>query len=470
MSNSVPVSNAYRPPRRSTRINQAVALTVQGLDSFRAPYNEQVSTLSLNCHGCRYISKYDVLPSSWVTLELKDEKKESKPVSVRGRVKWVKRAPDTGNGQFQTAVELDNPGNVWGIASPPADWLPFCGPRTIETDTSKPKPFAIPKPEPAAAVAKQEKQDKVFSPLDKRPATPLSVKVPSTGQLMGQFQQQMEAMLAEAAATAVQERAASALDEMRAEVREESKHIVAETIASQAGPWIENALKQLKHAGVENARTMHGQWTKKLEADVQQALGRIELRRRELEELSQNLAANTLERVQEVLEASRKDAVDRIVARLKEQIAPQLEHAKKVTAELTQRNEQLEKLQGESLEKFSSRIEKACAGFEKQFEAILRERLDSAREALERVGSESTAVMLKNLRASSERQDAQAQAHLQGELNRVAEATLAKFKTRVEETSKEFAGELGDYSRSHLEYVGGAISELAKGIGKPSKS
>jgi hypothetical protein len=469
VSNSVPVSNAYRPPRRSTRINQSVALKVQGLDSFRAPYSEQVSTLSVNCHGCRYLSKYDVLPSSWVILELSDEKKESQPVSMRGRVKSVKRAADSGNGLFQTAVELDSPGNVWNIASPPADWLPFCGPRAIETDTSKSKPFAVVKAEAPAAAAKEEKQGKAHSVAEKKSAAPLSTKEPRIGPLMGQFQQQMEAMLAEAATAAVQERAASVLDEIRASVREESKHILAETVSSQAGPWIENALKELKHAGVESVQTIHGRWTKKLEADVQQALERIELRRRELEELSQNLAANTLERVQEVLEASRKDGVDRIVARLKEQMAPQLEHAKKVTAELTQRSKQLEKIQGESMEKFSARIEEACAGFEKQFEFILRERLDNAREALEGAGKETTAAALNHLRASSDRQDAEAQARLQEELNRVTEATLTAFKTKVEETSRQFAGELGEYSRSHLEYVGGAISELAKGIGKPSK-
>jgi len=469
MSNSVPVSNAYRPPRRSTRINQSVALTVQGLDSFRAPYSEQVSTLTVNCHGCKYLSKYDVLPSSWVVLELNDEKKESQPVSVRGRVKSVKRAPESGNSLFQTTVELDNPGNVWGIATPPADWLPFCGPRTIEIDTSKSKPFAVPKPEAAAAVAREEKQVKAPSAPEKKSAAPLSTKEPRTGQLMGQFQEQMEAMLAEAATTAVQERATLLLDEIRAGVREESKHVLAETISSQAGPWIENALKQLKQAGVESVQALHGRWTKKLEADVQQALERIELRRRELEELSQNLAAHTLERVQEVLESSRKDGVDRIVARLKEQIAPQMEQAKKVTAEMTQRSKELEKIQEESIEKFSTRIEEACAGFERQFESILRERLDSAREALEGVGKETAALALNNLRTSSDQQNAKAQAHLQEELNRVTEATLTAFKAKVEETSRQFAGELGDYSRSHLEHVGGALSELAKRIGKPSK-
>ena len=74
MSTTLPASNSYRTPRRSTRINRTVPLTVVGLDCYQAPYREQVSTVSLNCHGCRYSSKHEVLASSWVILELNDEK------------------------------------------------------------------------------------------------------------------------------------------------------------------------------------------------------------------------------------------------------------------------------------------------------------------------------------------------------------------------------------------------------------
>jgi hypothetical protein len=37
------------------------------------------------------------------------------------------------------------------------------------------------------------------------------------------------------------------------------------------------------------------------------------------------------------------------------------------------------------------------------------------------------------------------------------------------EASRQFTGEMKKQSREHLEFVSGAISELAKGIGKLSK-
>jgi hypothetical protein len=471
MSNSLVAGSSYRPARRSTRINQAVALTVQGVDSFRAPYSEQVSTLTLNCHGCKYTSKYEVLPSSWVTLELNDHQENSEPTSVRGRVKWVKRAAETGNGLFQTAVELDSPGNVWGINSPPADWLPFCLPQTIEIDPPKAKPFAVPKPDPSPA--HDAKQTKPAVAPERKSAAPVpsavSAKEPRSGALMGEFQHQMEAMLAQAAQSAVREHAASALEELRAGIREESSRILAERMTSEAVPWIERTIEQMKQAGRENARLLHAQWTKKIEADVQEATRRIEMRHRELEELSSSLASNTLDRVQEVLEASRKDAVDRIVARLKEQVTPQIEHARKVTAEISSRTAEMETLLDESIETFSGRIEKSCASLEKQFEQILRERMDAAREMVDRAVTERADLALQQLHASAERHDGEAQARLQAGLERVAEEALAGFVQKVAETSRQFAGELGDYSRSHLEYVGSAISDLARGIGKPPK-
>jgi hypothetical protein len=46
---------------------------------------------------------------------------------------------------------------------------------------------------------------------------------------------------------------------------------------------------------------------------------------------------------------------------------------------------------------------------------------------------------------------------------------LSSLKEKAAETSQHFASELATYSRSHLEFVGGAISELAKGMGKAPK-
>ncbi len=110
--------------RRSTRIVQAVPLTVTGVDALGRPFQERTSTLIINCHGARYQSKHYVLKNMWVTLEIPHNEPGHEPRSVRGRVTWIQR-PRTVRELFQIGVELEVGGNVWGIAFPPSDWFPF---------------------------------------------------------------------------------------------------------------------------------------------------------------------------------------------------------------------------------------------------------------------------------------------------------------------------------------------------------
>ena len=86
MANTSAAGNSYRSARRSTRRDQAIQVTVSGVDSRRGPYIEKVSTLTISCHGCKYPSKYQVLPDAWVTLELVPEKTDAPKISARGRV------------------------------------------------------------------------------------------------------------------------------------------------------------------------------------------------------------------------------------------------------------------------------------------------------------------------------------------------------------------------------------------------
>jgi hypothetical protein len=110
--------------RRSTRIVQAVPLTVTGVDALGRPFQERTSTLIINCHGARYQSKHYVLKNMWVTLEVPHNEAGHEARTVRGRVTWIQR-PRTVRELFQIGVELEVGGNVWGIAFPPADWFPF---------------------------------------------------------------------------------------------------------------------------------------------------------------------------------------------------------------------------------------------------------------------------------------------------------------------------------------------------------
>src|ERR1700756_3170709 len=110
--------------RRSTRIVQAVPLQVTGVDALGRPFVERTSSLILNCHGCRYQSKHYVLKNMWVKLEIPHPESGQAPRTVRGRVAWIQR-PRTVRQLFQVALELEVPGNAWGIGFPPEDWFAF---------------------------------------------------------------------------------------------------------------------------------------------------------------------------------------------------------------------------------------------------------------------------------------------------------------------------------------------------------
>jgi hypothetical protein len=110
--------------RRSTRIVQAVPLVVTGVDALGRPFVERTSSLIINCHGCRFQSKHYVLKNMWVKLEIPHPESGQAPRSVRGRVAWIQR-PRTVRQLFQVALELEIPGNAWGIAFPPEDWFGF---------------------------------------------------------------------------------------------------------------------------------------------------------------------------------------------------------------------------------------------------------------------------------------------------------------------------------------------------------
>jgi PilZ domain len=105
--------------RRSTRIVQAVPITVTGTDALGQPFKERTTTVMVNCHGCKYQSKHYVPKNSMVTLDI--PRPEGGPFHTQGRVVWVQR-PRTVRELFQIGLEFEMPGNFWGIAFPPEDW------------------------------------------------------------------------------------------------------------------------------------------------------------------------------------------------------------------------------------------------------------------------------------------------------------------------------------------------------------
>jgi hypothetical protein len=105
--------------RRSERVAKSLTVVVRGSDLLGQPFEERTSTVSVNLHGCRYASRHHLSKNSWVTLELPQGNEFH---SLRARVASV-HTPEAIRDLFQISVELESPANIWGIESPPADWV-----------------------------------------------------------------------------------------------------------------------------------------------------------------------------------------------------------------------------------------------------------------------------------------------------------------------------------------------------------
>jgi hypothetical protein len=119
---SAPGNTTGEDARRSTRIERSVPLIIFGQNRLGEPFVERTVSTSLNLHGCRYPSRHDYGVGSMITMQVVGLEVEPKPPALRAIVKSVHMSHSARELQ-QVGVELEIPGNVWGIAAPPQDWL-----------------------------------------------------------------------------------------------------------------------------------------------------------------------------------------------------------------------------------------------------------------------------------------------------------------------------------------------------------
>jgi hypothetical protein len=128
--------------RRSTRIERSVPLIVFGENDKGEPFVERTVSTSINLHGCRYPSRRDYGVGTWVTLQVVGLNVEPRPPAIRATVRSIHPSQSTRELR-QVGVELETPGNVWGVVTPPQDWLRF-GEATTTTTSDAPLPAAAP--------------------------------------------------------------------------------------------------------------------------------------------------------------------------------------------------------------------------------------------------------------------------------------------------------------------------------------
>jgi hypothetical protein len=442
---SAPGNTTGEDARRSTRIERSVPLIIFGQNRLGEPFVERTVSTSLNLHGCRYPSRHDYGVGSMVTLQVVGLDVEPRAPSLRAIVKSVHMSHSARELQ-QVGIELEIPGNVWGIAAPPQDWLAVEGtssamahpgtavepaevppsmPANLVELPARPEPkmaevATFPSPSPAAGAAK--------SPAPQEPEPPKQRRVVITpdglvNALQGRLQQAAEKAAQAAASKHIGEAVRQALRSID-EVRASSVKEVAELFPARVESMRISTKEQF-------AGDVASQWKEQMELYRAQAEETVQRLERQAAELRLQLA-----RAQEFVDKMTREIEPQILARMNEAVTQASEEFEGATARAAERRyerllastqsvmeEALLKLDARSAEVLAlvqSAVNSALGAFQRQSEMhvnmALSETKERAASALSSLDAES--------RASC---DARRQV-LEADVSRAAERSTDQFR------------------------------------------
>jgi hypothetical protein len=460
---------AYVQKRRSTRIYNSISLAIQGSDAFRAPYLEEVSTLTVNCHGCRYRSNYEVIQGDTVYLEVKQSSERSSTYSCQAKVKWVQRLL-TKDPCFEIAVELADPGNIWGILSPPDDWIPSQMRKAIEQESSRrEQPLATRIEQPTIPIPNEGSGQ--LSSLDRdNPTTSLP---PSLGQPMAGFGKQIPIVDSHAITSAFVKERDRLMGEFHMQLQNEATRTLECVISTSKEELTRRVLNELNGTHEAAARLIYERWNKKIEQDSKNAAQSLMAQGMEVSRRVEGMTVSTIERLQRNMEASRTEAVDRFLSRLREQLAPMLEDARitleNLTASENKLRDECQAIRGrfgdflqEATQNSIAEVREKTLGMLAQFESDVTKRFVKSDDGLHETSVEVIAETTRILRELSHGCEETVHGQLRSlVLSAVSDVTKI-LKERTAQISCQFSDQLEGNTRSYLKLIGESIAQIPK--------
>jgi hypothetical protein len=419
--------NAKR--RRSTRVAQALPIIVRGTDSQGQAFQEHTSTGSINCYGCRFQTKHVIPLNTWISMEIPHRSPGHPPRTVRARITWVTPAR-TGHERIQVGAELEIPGNVWGMAFPPADWFPYPEDRMAAgepdalgeapSETFQPSMHSLP-------------SLKVVAPAhpDAHPAVPSGIQRPSEVDLASD----------------------------RAEMLERN------SLALQISRIVSDAKMQIEEAAQENAAR-----TNESIRQLAEVVDRAEALCDELSGIAEKIQKSAEEQIQLSLERAQphiQQAVDHCVESASGAAMAQFDvHAREAIERFCLQSAKLATAHNESFERARVEAENMigtlCSSLDAEMSKarLLLSDLKTGTTGLEDAGNRLDALRKtanEELKWHSKRIENQVGLTIERATDQAAK-TLGE---KAAEVTSRFAGQLDHYSRSYVEHTQAQLEDAA---------
>jgi hypothetical protein len=407
---NTPSNSVGEDARRSTRIERSVPLIVFGQNRMGEPFVERTVSTSLNLHGCRYPSRHDYGVGSWVTLQVVGLNVEPKPPAVRARVRSVHTSQSARELQ-QVGVELENPGNVWGIVTPPQDWMSYGtihAPRAqfasaVAPVLEDPPPVSEEVKEPPANTEHRMAEVATFpspSPAVSAPPAPKLAEAPKTQRVV---------ITPDGLIAALQ-----------GKLQQAAEKAVEAAVARQVGEAVREALSSIDDVRNSSVREIQELFPTRVEA--------VRL------SSNQELGSEIVSHLKEQMEKYRGQAED-MTQRLEKQAA-------ELRRELASSQEFVEKMTREMEPQINARLNEAVARASSEFEGA------TARTAHRRyeLMLENTQAVVQEALLKLDARSAEAQAMVQSAVN----SALGTFQLRTDQHVDAVLSETEERARSAL--------------------
>jgi hypothetical protein len=434
---SVPTNEPEAHKRRSTRIVQAVPLTVTGVDALGRPFQERTSTLIINCHGCRYQSKHYVLKNMWVTFEVPHQEAGHPARTVRGRVMWIQR-PRTVRELFQVGVELEVTGNFWGIAFPPSDWFPFpeglaAVPSPAAPEKLSASPSQTPWPVPSAgAVTEHNVRTLPLVPSVETSPSVESLAPAQITRLIEEAKQDLQAALRQSAAEAVSLEARPLIASLELQLKDAAEKSLEAAAAAAA----EKAFQQAKQVQVD---AFLQECNRSMAESVGRAARQLASRLGELEaERSATFEQRLDKKIEESLQGLQNQAAN---------LRPQIAKSSGDESQLAQA--QIPSIQ-ELEERVRAQVDEARASVS-EIVGASRHLRDQAAAAFSSAQSEWKAQVEADLAGAADRWHQQIESSIESARQQLVERLANQAQSAGEQVEKDLALRIGEISKAFLD-------------------
>ena len=454
--------------RRSERVSDTLPVIIRGIDLLGQPFEERTSALNFNLHGCRYASKHHLPKNTWITLELARDPGRR---SVRARVAWIQR-PHSVREFFQIAVELETPGNIWGLDSAPSDWTAAAPAFPAASEDSEMSVKGSAEAANVTLASILERPASATAPAESSTAGDTSAaEHPLVRELTAELKRQADEAAASITARAdgMMPELDRKLDDLRAENR------VAEEFAGR--------LEQLRLAIEQEANARTGEPAAIAPVDIEGAVAecarRLEretaLAREQWGELLQSSLDGAMRRLAEQIAQRSQDVLreaEERASHIEARIAPRIQRVPEVIRELelhlTQAEESL-RLHRERLRQvadngqreISAQATGALAELRAQFEAARAESLAKHAEEMNEGGARAAQAAAEAIAQTAEQYEAQARAGLAHLADESLSAAGRAIENTVADAARRFTERVGEESEARAARAGAQIESCA---------